>query len=127
VTLASVEGFVQGIKFPPGTADRAEAFLAHGWEAKHFGDKADRAFAWWNGEQVAYGSDAHHRMIGRAIRAKFAQNGGLQLALRATDGLRLTHSIGVELPTTSLPASVFCAILNELRDELLKTGTIAPA
>lgn len=124
VTLASTEGFVQGIKFPPGDLRRPRAFRSFAWGAKEIGDQADRKHVWWNGRSELYGSSEHHNLIARAIRAKFAQNRGAQAALQATRGLVLVHRIGVEQPTTSLPASVFCDILHELRSELLSTGTI---
>lgn len=122
--LASVEGFVQGIKFPEHHRSRDAAFLSWGEVAKRLGSDAERISVWWNGVRIAYGSDEHHRLIARAIRAKFAFNEGARLALKATAGLVLQHDIGPELPTTSLPAAVFCRILAELRDELLQAGTI---
>jgi predicted NAD-dependent protein-ADP-ribosyltransferase YbiA (DUF1768 family) len=124
--MASVEGFVQGIKFPEHHESRAAAFSSWGEVAKHFGSDAERVSVWWNGSTIAYGSDEHHRLIARAIRAKFAFNEGARLALKATVGLVLKHEIGPESPTTSLPAAVFCRTLSELRDELLQTGTIKP-
>lgn len=124
VTLASTEGFVQGIKFPRGDLRRPRAFRSFAWSAKEIGGQAERRYVWWNGRSELYGSSEHHNLIARAIRAKFAQNRGAQVALGATRGLVLVHRIGVEQPTTSLPASVFCAILHDLRSELLGTGTI---
>jgi len=125
VLLASVEGFIQGIKFPQTHPSRALAFLAHADAAKRYAEQAERVSVWWNDEVLAYGSDSHHGLIARAIRAKFYYNRGAQLALRATEGMELKHNVGPELPTTSLPASVFCRILTDLRDELLRTGKLA--
>ena len=125
VLLASVEGFIQGIKFPDTHPSRGRAFLAHAHAAKQCGERAERISVWWKDKVLAYGSDAHHALIARAIRAKFYYNQGAQLALRATEGMELKHDIGPELPTTSLPASVFCRILTDLRDELLRTGKLA--
>jgi hypothetical protein len=124
--LASVEGFVQGIKFPERHPSRTAAFSSWGDVAKRLGSDAERFSVWWNGVEVAYGADAHHRLIARAIRAKFAFNEGARLALKATEGLMLQHDIGPESPSTSLPASVFCRILSELRDELVQTGIVKP-
>lgn len=125
VVCASVEGFVQGIKFPPEHPVRDRAFLSHSYEAKRYGEQAGRLYVWWNGAVLKYGSDDHHRLIGRSIRAKFFYNEGLRVAMRATKGLRLIHDLGPESATTSLPAKVFCRILTDLRDELLNTGTVA--
>jgi predicted NAD-dependent protein-ADP-ribosyltransferase YbiA (DUF1768 family) len=119
--FASVEGFIQGIKFPEGDPRRAAAFIASGWEAKRLGDTADRSGAYWGGVSQVYGSPDHHRLIERAMRARIAQSLGLQEALRSTAGATLIHDTGSgrESPTTSLPAAVFCRILTEIRTELL--------
>jgi predicted NAD-dependent protein-ADP-ribosyltransferase YbiA (DUF1768 family) len=119
--FASVEGFIQGIKFPEGDPRRAAAFVSSGWDAKRRGDTADRSGAYWGGERIPYGSPEHHRLIERAMRARIAQSRGLQEALRSTAGATLIHRVGTgaESPTTSLPVSVFCRILTEIRAELL--------
>ena len=122
--IASVEGFVQGIKFPEHHESRTAAFSSWGAVAKRLGSDAERINVWWTGAEIAYGSDEHHRLIARAVRAKFAFNEGARLALKATAGLVLQHDIGPDSPVTSLPAAVFCRILTELREELLRTGTI---
>lgn len=126
ISLASVEGFVQGIKFPAGHPNRARAFLTYSYEAKKLGEEATREAVWWKDQVLAYGSSEHHDLIARAIRAKFYCNTGLWGAMEATRGMRLVHELGPESPTTSLPAEVFCRILTHIRDELLGTGTIAP-
>lgn len=125
-TIASVEGFVQGIKFPEGDPIRELAFLSHSLAAKQCGVDAKRVSVWWNGRTIPYGSAEHHKQIGRAIRAKFQCNRGAQLALQATRGLKLIHDLGPESPTTSLPGTVFCRILDELREELLQSGGVQP-
>ena len=119
--FASVEGFIQGIKFPEGDPRRNSAFASSGWDAKRLGDTADRSGAYWGGVCVPYGSPEHHRLIERAMRARIAQSPGLQEALRSTAGATLVHKVGTgaESSTTSLPASVFCRILTEIRAELL--------
>ena len=127
IVLASVEGFVQGIKFPPDHPSRDLAFLSHSQAAKRCGEAAERIHVWWKDEVLDYGAHEHHRLIARGIRAKFSFNEGLQIAMRATEGMRLVHELDPESPTTSLPATVFCRILTDLRQELLQTGTIAPA
>jgi predicted NAD-dependent protein-ADP-ribosyltransferase YbiA (DUF1768 family) len=119
--FASVEGFIQGIKFPEGDPRRAAAFVSCGASAKRLGDTADRSGAYWGGARLPYGSPDHHRLIERAMRARIAQSLGLQEALRSTADATLTHDTGAgaDSPTTSLPASVFCRILTEIRSELL--------
>lgn len=131
ILLASVEGFIQGIKFPEGDPRRAAAFHSSAWDAKNLGNQADRSAVYWAGVRIAYGGAEHHQLIGRAIRARIEQSVGLQKALASTEGLTLVHDTGsaAESPTTSLPAVVFCKILTDLREELLlrhragRTGT----
>lgn len=126
--FASVEGFIQGIKFPEGDPRREQAFVASGWDAKHLGDTADRSGAYWNGQKLVYGSSEHHQLIEKAIRARIAQNSGLAQVLASTAGSTVVHRVGnePESPTTSLPAVVFCRILTEIRDELLADGQVKP-
>lgn len=129
ILFASIEGFIQGIKFPEGDPRREQAFVSSGWDAKHLGDTADRSGAYWNGQKIAYGSNEHHQLIARAIRARIAQNSGLAQVLATTAGATIIHRTGdePESKTTSLPAVVFCRILTELRDELLSEGQVRPA
>ena len=116
--LASVEGFIQGTKFPEGHPTRELAFRSVGKEAKRLSKDADRKFVWWQGKTISYGSQEHHKLIERAIRAKFEQNPGAMMALLATEGMILTHDLGEqEPPNTSLPAKVFCEILSKIREE----------
>lgn len=120
ILLASVEGFIQGIKFPEGHPSRERAFVSAGWDAKEFGRGADRSGAYWGGGRADYGSFEHHRFIERALRARFAQNEGLRHVLRSTAGLAIRHEPGggPEPAVTSLPAVEFCRIVTEIRDEL---------
>jgi hypothetical protein len=129
--IASVEGFIQGIKYPEGDPRRNKAFAAWGKTAKELGAEADRIFVWWHNDIspngiLEYGCSLHHDLIARAIRAKFSGNLGAQGALIRTEGLTLTHDVGPEDLKTSLPATVFCKILTDLRDELIETKTISP-
>lgn len=118
VTLASVEGFVQGIKYPPGHPDRAEVFTLANIKAKQKSPGKSPPCVWWNGEEIAYGSKEHHALIERAIRASFEQNPIALALLYSTKGMTLTHDLGhPESPHTCLPAKVFCEILTRLRDE----------
>lgn len=114
--LASVEGFIQGIKFPVGHPDRELAFRSFGKDAKRIGSMATRDFAYWQDKRITYGSAEHHELIERAIRAKFEQNPGAMKALLATDGVTVIHDLGEpESPGTSFPAKVFCEILMRIR------------
>ena len=119
--MASVEGFIQGTKFPEGHPTRQLAFQSVGVTAKRLSKGAERNFAWWQGRAISYGSLEHHRLIERAIRAKFEQNEEARKALLATEGMTLTHDLGYpDPPNTSIPARVFCDILTRIREEALK-------
>jgi predicted NAD-dependent protein-ADP-ribosyltransferase YbiA (DUF1768 family) len=115
---ASVEGFIQGIKFPPDDPARREAFQESGMAAKRIGRKAKRVYIWWGGQVIPYGSPAHVALIERAIRAKFKQNPETLTALIATGDMELVHDTGYpESAKTSLPAATFCDILTRIRHE----------
>lgn len=115
--IASVEGFIQGIKFQ-WNPERIMAFVSSGYDAKRLGEGAENKFVWWKDQTIPYGSSEHHALIERAIRAKFKQNEPAMRALISTGNLTLIHELGSpELPTTSLPAKVFCDILTKIRNE----------
>lgn len=120
VLFASIEGFIQGIKFAEADPRRERAFLLSAWDAKRLGEEADRSAVYWQGASLAYGSTAHHQLIEAAIRTRIEQSPGLQQALLSTVGSTLIHDTGhPESPTTSLPAVVFCRIFEDLRQDLL--------
>lgn len=120
IKFVSVEGFIQGIKYPENHPDREVAFGKHGYDAKKMGHRAEGVFVYWSGQKIAYGSKEHHALIERAIRAKVEQNSLVRDALVGTKGYKLTHETGIpESALTSLPAKVFVDILTAIRDELL--------
>lgn len=119
--MASVEGFIQGTKFPEGHPTRQQAFQSVGVTAKRLSKGAERKFVWWKGRAISYGSSEHHELIERAIRAKFEQNKTALDALLATEGMTLTHDLGhPDPPNASLPAKVFCDILTRIREKALQ-------
>lgn len=121
VLLASVEGFIQGLKFPEGDARREQAFQSSAWEAKQAGEQADKTAAYWAGKHMPFGSPEHHQLVGRAVRTRIEQSPGLRQVLISTKGLVLKHETGhgPEPVVTSLPATIFCKVLTDLRDELI--------
>ena len=122
--LASVEGFIQGIKFPERHSLRKLAFISVGKEAKRLSRQADpqSRWVWWNGREYPYGTFVHHKLIERAIRAKFEQNQRAMKALLNTGNIKLIHNLGhSEGRRTSLPGKVFCDILTRIREEVLQT------
>src|SRR5699024_5290361 len=103
ILFASVEGFIQGIKFPENDQRRLQAFHLSGWDAKYLGDQADRSYVHWEGRFLGYGTTQHHQLIEDAIRARIAQSIGLQKVLLFTSGTILVHDTGrPESQTTSL-------------------------
>ncbi len=127
IKMASVEGFVQGIKFPEFPIEdirRDIAFRLAGKEAKKIGGEAakfEQEFVWWKGKKIIYGSTEHYALNERAIRAKFEQNPEAMAALLSTKGKKITHELGgEENPKTCLPKAKFCRILTKIREEKLK-------
>lgn len=119
--MASVEGFIQGIKFPKVNHIRKQSFQLVGVDAKRLGKKAECNFVWWKDETIKYGSAEHHKLIKKAICCKFNQNVDAMKALLETDGLVLVHDTGYpDSPKTSLPADIFCKILTNIRKERRK-------
>lgn len=120
----SVEGKVQGDKFPPGDPRKWQAYNSYGKAAKEIGKKAaiyGYRFIWTNdGRRIEYGSLEHYKESELAIRAKFDQNPEAMKALLSTKGKKIIHEIGPESPNTCLPKEVFCDILTRIRDEKLK-------
>src|SRR3972149_11556057 len=125
-SFASVEGFIQGIKFPPVDARRKRTFALAGMDAKKMGriaareygyDYHKRIYVWWDGEAIDYGSVSHHVVICQAIVAKVIQIPEVRRALLATAGLDLVHDRGhPESARTSFPAAVFTDFLTALRE-----------
>jgi predicted NAD-dependent protein-ADP-ribosyltransferase YbiA (DUF1768 family) len=116
--MASVEGFIQGIKYPYRHEGRERAFAASGPYAKSLSPSDSQPYVWWSGAKIVYGTQQHHEVIAGAIRAKFEQNPDCRNALMATGTRTLMHDTGTpESPHTSLPAHVFCGILKHLRRE----------
>ena len=116
VWCKTVEAFIQGIKFPPDDQRREQIFAMNGLTAWKMRVHAKNEYVWWDGKQYTYRSPEHAALIKRAIEAKFVQNPTALEALEATRGLTIVHKTGVaESPHTSLPGSVYCQILTNIR------------
>lgn len=117
--FASVEGFIQGIKFAEADPRRLQAFRLAGWDAKQIGAQADRRGAYWGGQCLGFGEEPHQQLIAAAIRARMAQSVGLQRVLLSTGDAVIVHDTGVpESPATSLPGATFCQLMTAIRAEL---------
>ena len=129
-SFASIEGFVQFIKYPPTYEGRDEIAQMVGAQARRAGhainsenfaklDAGESVVIYWQDQEIPYRSEAHFDLIERAIRAKFAANPAAAAQLLQTGDAVLHHDTGhPENPHTSLPAEVFCRILISARDAL---------
>lgn len=116
---SSVEGFYQGLKFSD-PLKRAEVGALHGSKAKYAGKKSDATSFEYEGKTYQLGSNEHHELIKRAIRAKLEQHPDLAQAFAETFPRTIIHDLGhPESANTKMPATVFCRILTELRQELV--------
>lgn len=117
VEYASVEGFYASLKV---LDDRSRAKMArlYGVRAKSKASKSQLKTTCYQGESFELGSERHHELIKRAIHAKLEQHPEIARLFVATRPRPIVHDTGhVEQPTTRFPASVFCRVLTELRDE----------
>lgn len=113
----SVEGLLQGIKFPPEDPRRYRAFSLCGIESKRLSAEAKNEHVWLlDGKEVPYNSKEHDELLERAIRAEFEQNPHFMNALLLTGNEPIIHEIGrLENPKTSLSKERFCQILTDIR------------
>lgn len=109
-SLASVEGFIQGIKFPEGHPRRLLAFRSAGITAKRLGINIAPDSVWWKHQPIPYGSAEHRNLIERAIRAKYEQNSeakdALFLPLKAWR-LRMNLTSRIQFPFLARSFAVF--------------------
>jgi predicted NAD-dependent protein-ADP-ribosyltransferase YbiA (DUF1768 family) len=75
----------------------------------------------YGNQVVRLGSAEHHDLIKRAVRAKLEQNPEIAEEFVTTYPRPIIHDTGrPERSSTWLPASVFCRILTEIREEFSK-------
>jgi predicted NAD-dependent protein-ADP-ribosyltransferase YbiA (DUF1768 family) len=117
---ACVEAFYVCLKFSDDSRTQASIRRMDGREAKRFGADAKVTLAKYQGREFVLGSDEHHALIKRAIRAKLEQNPELARLFASTHPRPIIHDTGhEEKRNTALPAASFTRILTELRDELV--------
>ncbi|MBK6735570.1 MAG: hypothetical protein IPG61_16135 [bacterium] len=130
--FASVEAFIQAIKYPedgPKAARRHRIATLTGHAARRAGTNPNRkisrawaegeeAWVYWAGRHILYQSESHAMLIERAIRAKFTQSTTALAVLRGTGNRALRHATGApERRVTSLKAMELCRILTDIRTE----------
>ena len=118
VTYASIEGFYVALKFLDEDK-RARMATLYGPVAKNIGKKSTLVTTCYRGEWFELGSETHHALIKRAIRAKLEAHPEMARAFVATRPRPIVHETGRPDPVGArFPAAVFCRILTELREEL---------
>ena len=119
-TCASVEGFLQSLKFSDPVRAQQVRQLS-GRRAKQAG--RERAARWqgtgtlhWLGRPIERDSDEYQWLLDRAYFALFTQCEDAALALKATGRRMLVHTRGRNDPTeTVLTADEFCSRLLAMR------------
>lgn len=120
VECASMEGFLQGLKFK-NPEMQAEVCKLVGIKAKNKGRNKNWRISqtlWWKGKPYNRSSQEYQDLLTRAYDALF-ENKGFKWALRAASDATFTHSIGKRNKNdTVLTVSEFCGQLNRLREKL---------
>ena len=120
VQCGGMEGFLQALKYR--NVDRQKRVCAlSGKEAKKAGK---RKFWWkWTGKVFWLGvpykrrSEEFQTLLRRAYQALYGQNEAFRLALKASEGKILAHTMGGNDPRkTILTEAEFLSCLNELRE-----------
>lgn len=121
VECASMEGLLQSFKFDK-THIQEEVCKLVGFGAKKRGQDRNqhwqqRQTLWWKGVAYDRHGDEYQELLDRAYAA-LATNPGFMRALRATDGMTLTHTMGSRDPRkTVLTQREFCSRLEDIRDK----------
>jgi hypothetical protein len=122
VSIASMEGFLQSLKFDRVDEQKDVCGLA-GYKAKTRGAFRNEHFQecqtlYWNGGTYDRHGSGYADLLDRAYQALCDQNSGFRNALLATYSAPLTHSIGSSDPKlTILTAREFCDRLTMLRTQ----------
>jgi predicted NAD-dependent protein-ADP-ribosyltransferase YbiA (DUF1768 family) len=131
-SFASVEAFIQYIKYPTGAPGKEEIPERSGKHAKRSGRLAnttirnvsdrqngsfENLFVYWEGDRMPYLTPPHLSLIQSAIELKFSNNQAAREQLISTGRKTLLHDLGYPEPYyTSLPTAEFCRILSDLRN-----------
>ena len=122
VACASMEGFLQSLKFKKPDM-QVEICKLVGKAAKFKGKKKKwwkTQTLYWQGVEYKRDSKEYQDLLDRAFSA-LAQNTSFQKALLATNNATLTHSLGKsKIQETVLTKQEFCSRLLRIRNELQK-------
>ena len=120
VECASMEGFLQGLKFK-NPAMQIEVCKLVGFAAKKKGSKKNwkqEGVLRWKGEPVDRFADEYQELLDRAYEA-MAKNSSFRKALLASNDASFTHSIGKRKEKdTVLTIREFCGRLMRLRAKI---------
>lgn len=118
VEIASMEGFLQGLKFKNPEMQKYVCTLV-GRAAKFKGKDKNwyrEQKLYWQGQEFKRDSKEYQILLNRVYNALYQQNEGFRKALEASKPGILTHSIGkTKENETVLTQSEFCGRLMKLR------------
>jgi predicted NAD-dependent protein-ADP-ribosyltransferase YbiA (DUF1768 family) len=123
VPIASMEGFLQGLKFSnPQMQRHVCTLVGRAAKAKGRGKNWQRSGTLhWNGVEIDRYSQEYQDLLDRAFEALFTTNESARKALLASGDAVLEHSIGKRSQKeTVLTRSEFCSRLTRLRERLRK-------
>ena len=124
VQCASMEGWLQSLKYPDQTEQEAVCALS-GLAAKQYASRRRSRHAWqkrgllcWQGKVFLRESEEYAWLLERAFQALHDQALAFREALRGTAGFVLQHSFGsTDQYRTVLTKAEFCKLLTSLRDQ----------
>jgi hypothetical protein len=120
VQIASMEGFLQGLKFK-SRGMQVEVCKLVGLAAKRRGARKrwkKTGKLYWRGREIDRHGPAYQELLDRAYRALY-ENAGFKRALLSSGLATLKHSLGRRKESeTILTVSEFCGRLTRLRDRL---------
>jgi hypothetical protein len=118
VRCASMEGFLQGLKFKNPEMQKHVCGLV-GLAAKRAGSKKNwqrTQTLWWRGKPYRREGAEYYELLSRAYLAMLRQSDGFRRALLASGDAILRHSIGKSDPKkTVLTEREFCRFLTHMR------------
>jgi predicted NAD-dependent protein-ADP-ribosyltransferase YbiA (DUF1768 family) len=122
VKCASMEGFIQSLKFKTSRIQKDVCNLV-GIIAKRRGQKRNKAWkkdpvVWWKGKAIGRYSREYQDLLDRAFEA-LSKNDNFKKALLSTGNVILTHSVGAKKKSnTILTEQEFCLRLMFIRKKL---------
>jgi hypothetical protein len=118
IPIASMEGFLQGLKFENPEMQK-HVFTLVGKKAKFKGKKKNwrvRQTLFFQGQEIDRHSAEYQALLDQAFDAMFTQNESARRALLASQNAVLTHSIGRQKESeTVLTRTEFCSRLTRIR------------